>query len=209
MGMYSARMTMMSVEQHHIPLVPGTGAIKLNPYRQGFEKEIEAQVQKLKELDLIEEGHGAFSFPVVLVKKKDGSWRFCVDYRKLNAVTLKDAYPLPRVDDSLDALGGSKWFTTLDMTSGYWQISMDQEARERSAFVTRSGLWQWKVLPFGLTSAPSTFERLMETTMRGQDVQTHNRATSYRPQTVKTSRTRTRSMANATFSTVRLNTWDI
>ena len=155
--------------KHHIPLIPGTSAIKLNPYRQGFEKEkeIESQVQKLRELDLIEEGRGAFSFPVVLVKKKDGTWRFCVDYRKLNAVTLKDAYPLPRVDDSLDALGGSKWFSTLDMTSGYWQISMDEQAKERSAFVTRSGLWQWKVLPFGLTSAPSTFERLMETVMRG------------------------------------------
>ena len=124
--------------QHHIPLGPGTGAIKLNPYRQGFEKEkeIEAQVQKLKELELIEEGHGAFSFPVVLVKKKDGSRRFCtictiLDYRKSNEVTLTDAYPLPRVDDSLDALGGSKWFTTLDMTSGCWQISMDQEARDQ------------------------------------------------------------------------------
>ena len=79
--------------RHHIPLGPGTGATKLNPYRQGFEKEkgIEAQVQKL---ELIEEGHGAFSFPVVLVKK-DGSWRFCVDYRKSNEVTLRDAYPLP------------------------------------------------------------------------------------------------------------------
>ena len=119
--------------QHHIPLGPGTGAIKLNPYRQGFEKEkeIKGQVQKLKELELIEEGHGAFSFHEVLVKKKDGSRRFCVDYRKSNEVTLTDAYPLPRVDDSLDALGGSKWFTTLDMTSGCWQISMDQEARDQ------------------------------------------------------------------------------
>ena len=90
-----------------------------------------------------------------------------MDYRKLNSVTHKDAYPLPRVDDSLDTLGGSKWFSTLDMTSGYWQIPMDEEAKERSAFVTRSGLWQWKVLPFGLTSAPSTFERLMETVFRG------------------------------------------
>ena len=104
---------------------------------------------------------------MVLLKKKDNKWRFCVDYRKLNSVTHKDAYPLPRVDDSLDALGGSKWFSTLDMTSGYWQIPMDEEAKERSAFVTRSGLWQWKVLPFGLTSAPSTFERLMETIFRG------------------------------------------
>ena len=157
------------VVTHQIPLLPGTQPIKLNPYRHGHtqEKEIENQVEKLKQQGLIEEGNGAFSFPVVLVKKKDNKWRFCVDYRKLNSVTHKDAYPLPRVDDSLDTLGGSKWFSTLDMTSGYWQIPMDEEAKERSAFVTRSGLWQWKVLPFGLTSAPSTFERLMETVFRG------------------------------------------
>ena len=154
---------------HHIPLIPGAQPIKQNPYRQGAmkEAEIERQVQLLKEHDLIEEGTGPYSAPVVLVKKKDGKWRFCVDYRRLNAITHKDAYPLPRVDDSLDSLGGSQWFTTLDLTAGYWQITMDQDAKEKSAFVTKSGLWMWKVLPFGLTSAPSTFERLMETVMRG------------------------------------------
>jgi hypothetical protein len=102
-----------------------------------------------------------------LVRKKDGAWRFCVDYRRLNSLTQQDAYPLPRIDESLDALAGSRYFSTLDLVSGYWQVPLDQEAQERSAFITRSGLWQWKVLPFGLTSAPATFQRLMERVLQG------------------------------------------
>ena len=74
-----------------------------------------------------------------------------IDYRRLNAVTRKDAYPLPRIDDSLDALAGSIYFSTLDLVSGYWQVPLDKDAQEKSAFVTRGGLWQWRVLPFGLT----------------------------------------------------------
>ena len=155
--------------RHIIPVLEGTRPIKQRPYRHGpiQEEEIEKQVKELKEHDLIREGRGAWSSPVVLVKKKDGSWRFCVDYRRLNEVTSKDAYPLPRIDDSLDALGGSQLFSTLDLTSGYWQVELEESAKEKAAFVTRSGLWEWEVLPFGLTSAPSTFERLMETVLRG------------------------------------------
>ena len=157
------------VVKHSIHTQPGTKPIKQRPYRHGpaQEEEIERQVKELAENGLISEGHGAWSSPVVLVLKKDQSWRFCVDYRKLNDVSQKDAYPLPRIDDSLDALGGSKLFSTLDLTSGYWQVELDDDAKEKSAFATRTGLWQWNVLPFGLTSAPSTFERLMETVLRG------------------------------------------
>ena len=155
--------------QHDIPLQPGARPLKQRPYRHGpaQELEIEEQVQELKEHGLITAGKGAWSSPVVLVKKKNGSWRFCVDYRKLNELTCKDAYPLPRIDDSLDALGGSRLFSTLDLTSGYWQVGLAPDAKEKAAFSTRSGLWEWEVLPFGLTSAPSTFERLMETVLRG------------------------------------------
>ena len=77
------------------------------------------------------------------------------------------AYPLPRIDQSLDALAGSKYFSTLDLTSGYWQVPLDADAQEKPAFTTRSGLWKWKVLPFGLTSAPTTFQRLMEQVLHG------------------------------------------
>lgn len=97
-----------------------------------------------------------------MVRKKDGGLRFCVDYRRLNELTVKDAYPLPRIDDTLDALGASKWFSTLDLASGYWQVELDPYHREKSAFVTKHGLFEFNVLPFGLCNAPSTFQRLME-----------------------------------------------
>ena len=90
-----------------------------------------------------------------------------MDYWRLNAVTIQDAYPLPRIDASLDALAGSKFFSTLDLVGGYWQVPLDEDAQEKSAFATRSGLWKWRVLPFGLTSAPATFQRLMETVLHG------------------------------------------
>ena len=91
----------------------------------------------------------------------------CVNYRWLNNHTIPDAYPLPRIDDSLDALKGSKWFCNLDLASGYWQVGMSKSAQEKSAFVTSEGLYSWKVMPFGLSTAPGTFERLMETMLSG------------------------------------------
>ena len=96
---------------HEIPVLDGTQPIKQKPYCYGpaQEEEMEHQVKKLLQKDLIEEGTGAWRSPVVLARKKDGTWRFCIDYRKLNSVTQKDVYPIPRVDDSLDALGGSQW----------------------------------------------------------------------------------------------------
>ena len=104
---------------------------------------------------MIEPANRAWSSPVVLVRKKNQSWRFCVNYRKLNVVTLQDAYP---IDVSLNALAGSKYFSTLDLMSGYWQVPLDEDAQDKSAFTTRSGFWKGKVLPFILTSAPATFQ---------------------------------------------------
>ena len=103
----------------------------------------------------------------MLVTKKDGNQRLCVDYRHLNAAAVKDAFSLPRVDDSLAALSGSRWFSTLDLAYGYWQVTMNASAQEKAAFVTPSGLYEWNVMPFGLCNAPSTFERLMELVLKG------------------------------------------
>ena len=106
----------------------------------------------------IEPSDSPWSSPVGLVTKKDGGTRFWVDYRKLNGVTVKDAYPLPRIDDTLDMLTGKQWFSTLDLASGYWQVSLSREARAKTAFATHSGLFQFKVMPY---------ERLMDRVLQG------------------------------------------
>lgn len=129
--------------------------------------EIQAQVDELLKADIIEESYSPWAAPVVLVRKKNGTWRFCLDYRKLNAVTIKDSHPLPRVDDALDALSGSAWFSTMDLQHGYWQVELEECDREKTAFTTGSGLYHFKVMPMGLTNAPATCQRLMEMVLRG------------------------------------------
>ena len=143
--------------------------IKQPPRRQPLKyKEAEKEhVKQMYEDDLIEPASGPWASPILFVRKKDGSLRFCVDYRKLNSVTIKDAHPLPRIDDCFDSLAGAKWFCVMDLASGFWQVKVAKGHRPKTAFATKSGLWQWKVMPFGLTNAPSTFQRLMETVLRG------------------------------------------
>ena len=124
-------------------------------------------IQEMLDKDVIQHSSSPWASPVVLARKKDGSVRFCIDYRKLNAVTRKDAYPLPRVDDTLDTLAGSRWFSTLDLISGYWQVEMRPEDRQKTAFCTPEGLFEFKVMPFGLCNAPATFQRLMDAVLMG------------------------------------------
>ena len=104
-----------------------------------------------------------------MVKKKDGTNRICVDYRKLNATSKFDAYPIPRIDEMLDAVGQSEYLTTLDLTKGYWQVPMKEEDKTKTAFSSPLGLLQSTVKPFGLSGAPATFQRMMDQVLRGTE----------------------------------------
>src|SRR6185437_12537875 len=114
---------------------------------------------------IIRPSYSPWASPIVLVKQKDKT-RFCIDYRKLNSVTKKDSYPLPRIDDLLDILRHSSWYTSLDLASGYWQIEMNPADREKTAFISQFGTFEFDVMPFGLTNAPATFQRLMDRIFR-------------------------------------------
>ena len=128
--------------------------------------EISRQLKRIAE-GVIQPSKSPWSSPVVLVRKKNGTLRFCVDCRRLNAVTKADTFPLPRVDDLLDQLGKSRYFSTLDLSSGFWQIRIHPGSMEKTAFSTPQGLYEFRVMPFGLTNAPSVFQRLMQRVLMG------------------------------------------
>eukprot|EP00731_Ephydatia_muelleri_P035359 Em0116g11a len=154
--------------QHHIN-TENAKPVKQAPRRLPFHhlKEVKKLVESMLDNNVIEPSNGPWASPIVLVKKKDGSTRFCVDFRQLNSVTRKDAHPIPRIDETLDALHGACWFSTLDLASGYWQVKVAPEDREKTAFTTPYCLYQFCVMPFGLCNAPSTFQRLMELVLAG------------------------------------------
>jgi hypothetical protein len=148
---------------HHIPLLPGVVAVNAKPYRYSlFNKtEIEKQVAALLEVGLITPSVSPFASPVLLVRKKDGSWQFCVDYRKLNAMTIKNKFLMPLVDEILDELAGTKFFASLDLTAGYHQIRMGATDEFKTTFKTHSGHYQFRVMPFDLTNALASFQCAM------------------------------------------------
>ena len=148
-----------------------TGRPIWQPFRRQNPIVREIEQQQVKEMlrdDVIRPSASPWASPVVMVKKKDGSMRFCVDFRKMNDATIKDAHPLPRIDDTLESLYGAQYFTTLDIKSGYWQVPIKEEDKEKTAFRTSSGqLYEFNQLPFGLCNAPATFSRLMDRTLAG------------------------------------------
>ena len=129
-------------------------------------KIIQEEVNKLLKGELIKPSNSPWASPLLLVKKKDGSNRVVIDYRKLNSISKKDRYPLPRIDDTLDKMHGAQYFSAMDLISGYWQIPMDEENQQKCAFITSEGLYQPIRMPQGLANAPATFQRLMDNNFR-------------------------------------------
>lgn len=154
--------------QHHID-TGSSRPISSPPHRTSAAENdlISDLVDDMLAQGIIRPSHSPWSSPVVLVRKKDGTPRFCVDYRKLNAATTRDVYPLPRIDDTLHSLGSSRVFSTLDLTASYWQVELDDESKPKSAFVCRRGLFEFVRMSFGLCNAPSTIQRLMDSVLAG------------------------------------------
>ena len=157
-----------TVVEHQVTTT-GTRPVRLSPYRlpHAYRDLVHKEVQEMLDAGIIEPSSSEWVSPIVLVNKKDGTLRLCIDYRRLNAESQMDAYPMPRIDDLIDRLGKAKFITTLDLTRGYWQVPMASTSRHLTAFTTPFGLFQFKVMPFGLQGAPATFQRLMDRVLKG------------------------------------------
>ena len=151
--------------------VGDSAPIKQHPYRVSpMKKELlDKEVQYMLKNDIIEESQSNWSSPCILVPKHDCGFRFCTDFRKVNDKTKSDSFPIPRIADCIDQIGNAKFVSTFDMLKGYWQVPLTQRAREISAFVTPSGLYQYKVMPFGMKNAPATFQRMVNKLVRDID----------------------------------------
>ncbi len=128
---------------------------------------LKEELDQMLTMNIIEPSRSDWCSPVVLVPKKDGSLRFCVDFRYLNSVSRFDSYPTPRIDELVDRLGKAKWITTIDLCKGYWQVPLSIQSKELTAFRTPWGLFQFSVMPFGLHGVPASFQRLMDCVLSG------------------------------------------
>jgi len=174
LGQHQARWTgqalgVIKATQHRIDLNAGARLVRLAPRRaRHTAREAEtAEVKRHLEADVIEPTSSEWGFPVVLVPKKDGTLRFCFDYRLLNVVNKRDFYPLPRMDECIDSLGEATIFSTLNCNAAYWQVAIAPEDREKTAFVCQEGAYQYKRMPFGLNNAPATFRRALDIILSG------------------------------------------
>ncbi|XP_035862265.1 uncharacterized protein LOC118496109 [Sander lucioperca] len=131
---------------------------------------VRCHLKELQDANIIRESESPFASPIVVVKKKNGDIRLCIDYRKLNRQTIKDAYALPNIEEAFSALNGSKWFSIMDLKSGYYQVEMEEKDKCKTAFVTPMGFWEFNRMPQGVTNAPSTFQRVMEKCMGGMNL---------------------------------------
>ena len=152
---------------HTIPLILGAQPVFIRPYQYppGLKDEIEKQVNEMLSQGLIKPRSSSFSSPVLLVKKKDGSYQFCVDFRQLNAITTKSTFPVPVFDELLDELGSASWFSTLDLRLGFHQILLQPGEELKTTFQTHCGQYEFNVMAFGLTGAPRTFQGAMNSTL--------------------------------------------
>ena len=143
--------------------------IRMAPYRvpHAYRGQVEKELEEMLAAGIAEPSTSDWAAPIMLVKKKDGTLRFCVDYRRLNSQSRVDPYLMPRVDDLIDKLGHARYLTTLDLARGYWQVPMESRSREKTAFITPQGLFQFTVMPFGLQGAPATFQRMMDCILKG------------------------------------------
>ena len=157
-----------NVVEHRIP-TSTMNPIRLPPYRipHAYKESVQKELHEMLDDGIIERSKSEWAAPIVLVKKKGGSLRLCVDYRRMNALTQIDAYPMPRIDDLIDRLGNGKYITTLDLTRGYWQVPVAEEDQSKIAFATPFGLFQFRAMPFGLCGAPATFQRMMDHLLEG------------------------------------------
>lgn len=152
--------------KHHIKLSDNTPfKHRARPIHPHDVEAVKKHLQELLDSGVIRESESPFASPIVVVRKKNGSVRLCIDFRKLNSQTIKDAYALPNLEEVFSLLNGSKWFSVLDLKSGYYQVEMDESDKQKTAFVCPLGFWEFDRMPQGVTNAPSTFQRLMERCM--------------------------------------------